>query len=228
MEFWSNQNIANYSIFQVKRLLLKAISGFITVENASYVLGIKKSNAKTLLNELCRLGYIQYNHLFDEDTWENSTLGNIIVHSTIKRLITPDIAKLKIKEFPRRVNDVNLNPELQFSIGRVMLRTEFQGNSSDIKYLRFAISFEEKSTNSKLIKKKTLERMNKSKKRISNMLEQLEYPRTEILDFLKNGVHNISLRDERGVRYLMNYADLSISNEVEREDLLKKILINHE
>ena len=210
MELWSNTKIANYPIFKIKKLLFQGTFAFLTIENTAQMLEIKKYKAKILLQELCELGYIQHITFLNEDKWNNATLGNVVANTTIKRLMTKKVANYKIEEFLKRVKDVNENSEFLFTISSVKLFIDFQECESFVKYLRFAVMFKQKEKNDELHKKLEMESIRKSKRHFSNIVEEFIFPRTKILEYLKNGNHNLIVSDERNVRYLDDYEDLVI------------------
>ena len=71
-----------------------------------------------------------------------------------------------------------------------------------IKYLNFTVALEEKETDHEKHKELAWERIKQAGKNFSNYVERVYFPKNQVTQFLKSGLHNVKVQRVENVSYL--------------------------
>ena len=188
MKKFNNEIICGYPIVKVKKILKNSEDSLISLESILRTIqNLEKS--QELLHNLLNHGYIETTE--EPNKFMLSLRGVALINTRINRLLTPQVAEKKKKEFLSRVEIVNTSDKHLFFVDQVKLLNSYFQDKDLISDLRFDIKLSTKHEDAKTRIFLENQKRRNSRKHFSNLVQELYYPQLAISDFLKGGVHNI-------------------------------------
>jgi len=167
------------------------------IENIMYFFDFDREKANTLMIQLEEEGYIEKGNKFrDEQLWRNSIKGNALALASAAKPILRITAERKINEFLVRVKEVNKNEYYLYKIKKVVLFGSYLSEAEKLGDIDLAIEIVPKETEPNKFQKLAHARSREAKhngRHFSNYVEEVYWPQSEVLKFLKSRSRSISI-----------------------------------
>jgi hypothetical protein len=154
-------------------------------------INIDNKELKALVENLLSYGYIEE---YLPDYYQLSIRGKVLSESTIKKIMSTNIANKKIEEVLGRVKRVNKESFYLFNVTSVKLFGGYLQEKENIKHLNFIVELEQKEKDNKEYDKLARERIRESNKNFSNIIQEIYFPSNQVLEYLKSGLHNVVIQ----------------------------------
>gem|GEM_PF-2234731 len=220
MNIQPNQKLFGFPALEIRRLLRECgFAGFSTGIVAE-TLRITRSHALRLVRTLTRDGLMVEvsNNLAnvmcrlstegDRVKFYQLTIkGHALRMTTARKRIKRATADRLVKEFLKRVNEVNANPDVMFWIDEVIAFGSFVDESPTLSDVDLAVLFVPKTQDRELWLSLAKERVAKARsngRHFTTFVEKLGWPRREIELYLRKGMTALHLHDMREKAELIN------------------------
>ncbi len=184
------------------RELLRQNDELFSYHDARKVLGIRKSEAKHLFDELCREGYLEKNaDMPPHETelyWKRTLKGRTLCKALFSKPVSRSTAEQKLNEFIARVHQVNADDYFLYIVRKVLLFGSFLSEAPFVGDLDLAVDLERKEQNGDRYVQMALARARKAEsngKRFPNFVEKICFAEHEVKKFLKAGSRIIQITD---------------------------------
>lgn len=191
--------IAGYPSLSIRKLLKKSHSSLWDAAFIEHVLGLDRNQSEILIKTLEDLEFIAREKERKKPLWCNTIKGNALANAPATKPITRKTADKKIEELLQRVNEVNNSDYFLFKVGKVCIFGSYLENKERIGDVDVAIKLLPKEADidkhHELQEKRTQEIINQRSYPFRSFLEELAFPREEVMKYLKNRSTALSLRD---------------------------------
>ena len=184
------------------RELLRQNDEFFSYQDARKVLGIGKSEAKHLFDELCREGYLERNADMPayetELYWKRTLKGRTLCKALFSKSVSRRAAEQKLDEFLARVRQVNADDYFLYIVRKVILFGSFLSDAPFVGDLDLAVDLERKEQDGDRYVHMALVRAREAEsngKRFPNFVEKICFAEHEVKQFLKAGSRIIQITD---------------------------------
>lgn len=197
MRIDSKTILAGRSICDIRRLLRRCKDLNWDIGFPKEVLGIGVFEAKKILRTLEKLGYIEkISYSNKNQYWSNTVKGNALALATTAQPISRESAEKKVQEFLQRVYRVKDDPYYLYEVAEVILFGSYLTSAKKLNDIDIAVRIipkEKNSSTQEILNQKRIKEAIQKGRRFSNFLEELSWPQTEVLRFLKFRSRSISL-----------------------------------
>jgi hypothetical protein len=190
MEIWNDEYIMEYPI-QHKALMHSGKDNLITIKLVKNKLGIDFIKVKTLIKKLESLGYIQEFGYPLAETWIPSVRGKLLANTSIKHLLTPKMIMQQQKILIERIENINSNKQFIYNVTSHLFKVEYVKGTEQAKFIHLNVALTPKEEDEKKFSELEEQRRRTYKHSFQNIVEQLFYPRQEIINFLRFRLHNV-------------------------------------
>lgn len=193
-----NSNDEKFGLPVIKlREFLKRHSYNWGVESLMNCFDLSRDKADAIMIKLEEEGYIEKTNIdHEEQLWRNTTKGNALALASAAKPILRNTAEKKINEFLARVKEVNSNEYYLYKIRKVILFGSYLGEAEKLGDIDLAIEIIPKETDPDKFQKLSNDRSEEAKycgRHFSNYLEELYWPQSEVLKYLKSRSRSISI-----------------------------------
>ena len=179
------------------RVLFRYIGDFdFRPELVAERLDLTLSKARRLIARLVEENWIQEAELRDGPVYRLAENGRSLALASFAPLLKRSTAQRKIDELLERVRTANRDSYYLYRVARVLLFGSMLGDSERVGDVDLVVELEPKTEDRGRREAEELARIRaaiKSGRRFSNILEQLHWPRYEVLLFLKSRSRGLSL-----------------------------------
>lgn len=189
--------IAGLPALKIRDFLRKAGDSSWRVDFLEKELRVSFREANQIISKLAELGYIEIdkrNQL--KQSWCVSPNGNRLALATAAKSIRRSTAERKLKELIQRVNHVNEDNSYLYKITKVGVFGSYLTNRDFINDIDIALSLEPKEADKKKLQSLIWEKVARAKENgrtFGNFSEELFWPQTEVLLYLKSRSRTLSL-----------------------------------
>ncbi|OFX11212.1 MAG: hypothetical protein A2516_00085 [Alphaproteobacteria bacterium RIFOXYD12_FULL_60_8] len=202
-----NERIAGQPVAKVRDLLKR---GFGWSWDTSYVvkrLDVDRAGAKKVVAALRKRGYIRKTASTSsgEDLWDNTIQGNAFGNASAAKPLLRTSADQRLKEFLARIEDVAKNPQFLYRVSTAILFGSYltlkdRINDIDL-YLNLVPKEKDAEKRQRLEQRRTEEAVRQGRT-FNTFIDQISWPQTDVLKFLKARSRSISLHtDDRILKY---------------------------
>lgn len=193
MNVYYNDSIAGVPVIKLRKLLKEGVNNFLYVNTIARILELDLKQINATIAELEKLGYIEY--IYRIDAWTNSIPGIILAKSPLKRRVKRTKAAQKIEDCIQRIKVVNQDLNFLYYIIEAYVTGEYLDTQiSEINKVEIRVTMERKEKDNDKFQKLADQRINEANRYFSTIIEQVCYPITMILTFVKSGVHNFNVQ----------------------------------
>ncbi|GLV55918.1 hypothetical protein KDH_27620 [Dictyobacter sp. S3.2.2.5] len=196
MRIKSSDVIAGQPAFAM-RTFLKGMQGYIgTAETIAEHFHTDMATANQIMLALLHEEYIEPDR--DQDHWHNSIKGNALVNATARKPITRTTADRLIAEFLARVGEINAGP-YAYRITKVILFGSYLSEQPTLGDIDLSLVIEKRYPDPKQqekLEKERIQAAHQQGKQFHTFLQQLFWPRQEVLQHLKHRSPSLSLHEE--------------------------------
>lgn len=198
MQIHSSETLSGYPILKVRNLVKKLRqSNTWTVKSISYYMKISASESQSLLMALSGLKYVEPADV--PESWRVSDLGLRFSNASGARPIARKSAERILRDFMTRVDEVNWNSYYLYKVRRVVAFGSYLTDADKLGDIDLAVTLEpselDKEKQGKLEKERIDKAVNKGR-HFSTFLEELIWPRREVLLFLKSHSRAIQIHSD--------------------------------
>jgi predicted nucleotidyltransferase len=218
MQIDSKALFAGHPILKIRKLLRDArVWGFV-VQTVEQSLNLNGEEAQSVINELEKQGYIQRDADYAQTSkWQNTIKGNALANASAAKPISRKTAEQRLEAFLERVQHVNNICEFVYTVEKVVLFGSYLQDTPTVSDIDLAIRLARKYGDSEQHMAACRERVRFAKEQgryFSIFVEELGWPREEVLRFLKSRSRAISLHDLDTEEYWLSGADSKVIFEV--------------
>jgi predicted nucleotidyltransferase len=189
--------IAGMDALGIRGYLRKYNNRGITYITAMETFSISKRRAEELIKGLVKLRLISKCDSRVEENivhYETTVGGNALTMAKAGRPVSRVSAERILREFLNRVRLANERSELAFSIESAVVFGSYLTDRAHINDLDVAVELESKESNNRTFEEYRKARLAAAPgRRFASYLEQLDWPKREVIMFLKNRSRAISL-----------------------------------
>jgi predicted nucleotidyltransferase len=192
--------LCGYPALTIRDLLKRLRSVEWTSEVVVKLLKIDKSEADKLVNWLMPEGFVEPGRI--EGHLRMTTKGYALAGAS-SQFIRRKTADRLIQEFLQRVDEINQDPELLYSIGEVVVFGSYVGYGDELGDVDLAVSYVRRETDGKRYGDLVLQRVREAKeagRSFSSWTDELYWGEYEVMLKLKNRSASISLHDLKSHR----------------------------
>lgn len=195
MNINSKDIIAGQPILKIRELL--KFPGPWTIDYVIEKLNVGKSTAKKVIATLEEEGYINpLKGSSREKWWTNTLMGNSLALASAAKPITRATADKKLSEFLERVKVVNQNDIYAYKVKQVLVFGSYLSNKERISDVDIAIELvprENDRERQTAIERERIKEAHQHGRCFNHFLDELLWPRQEVLKFLKSRSRSISI-----------------------------------
>jgi len=160
------------------------------------ILAPETAEATSLIEALLRNSYIEPSPI--DGHYHLTTKGYALAHATAARPIRRKTAERVLEEFLARVEAVNRDPELLFSVGEVWVFGSYMRQGDELGDVDLAVEFVRRTSDRSRFEELHRARIARAKeagRTFATVLDELHWPRYEVELLLKSRKRSISLHD---------------------------------
>lgn len=168
-----------------------------TTDYAQKIFAVDAATARKALDVLAATGYIEPVGKSTKE-WRNTTAGDAAVGVSEARPVKRSTAEGKLKELLERVDQVDKDTRFLFRVARVVVFGPYLAKNAAIKDIDVAVELQQKEGDTARHEKLAAEHIEAAEaegKKFKNHAARRDFPRTEVLDFLKSRSRTIALRE---------------------------------
>jgi predicted nucleotidyltransferase len=190
MRIEANQRIAGYPALQVRQLMRKVGTDYITLQCVREVLNCSELSASTVLGHLQELGFVQP----IEHGLGRSLKGNALALASAAPPLQRRTAERLLTEVIARAKSINKNSRLTYRVARLVLFGSYLKDVDRLSDVDIACKLLPRWTGAKQGEQEQLRRRMKEG-RFRNPVEWAFWPQYEVARFLKSGSRGLSLHE---------------------------------
>ncbi|MGD0693299.1 MAG: hypothetical protein ABSB82_00430 [Terriglobia bacterium] len=199
-----DQSVCGYPIADIRKLL-RAI-GWLDVSPKFFeqLLGLSPKQAERLASRLEKGGYICKVGKDGQTLYRTTLDGNRLAGATT-RTISRKVAERNLKEFMRRVDAVNSNPDYMYTVTGVMLFGSMLTDRDKVGDIDLALQLQRKPFDDETYTRAAAERVRVAIERgrwFTNIVDRAFWPIIEIKVFLKSKMRGLSVHDLEELQHL--------------------------
>jgi predicted nucleotidyltransferase len=160
------------------------------------ILGLEIAEATCLIEALLRDSYIEPSRI--DGHYHLTTKGYALANATAARPIRRETAERVLEEFLARVEAVNRDPELLYSIGEVWVFGSYLGEGDELGDVDVAATFVRREPDPgrfEELRRRRVEQAKKAGRTFPTFLDELYWGRHEVELLLKSGQRSLNLHD---------------------------------
>jgi hypothetical protein len=191
--------IAGQPALKIRSFFRKADSSSWNAGFVAEALSITLKEARSIIQELCRLGYIEQSTQFPNGPWWKTTLqGNALAMASATRPLKRSTAARELSAFLDRVQQINADPYYLYKIRKVLLFGSMLTDAAHVGDVDLAVELVYRIDDIDgrgQAHQERIESAIRDGRRFSNKWDQLAWPQHEVILFLKSGSRVLSLHD---------------------------------
>lgn len=199
MKIDPKSRIAGHPALKIRELIRYITDYIFSTEIVCDRLGISMEEAERVIAELAEAGYIEPDHMNSHSRyWKTTIKGNALALATAARPVRRSTAERKVKEFMKRVQQVNGSDYFLYRVSKVIAFGSYITRTEFINDVDLAVQLERRYENwEEQIKheEECIRRQCSKGRRFNRFIDQALWPRREVLLFLKARSRTISLHD---------------------------------
>jgi DNA-binding MarR family transcriptional regulator len=192
------QSVGGQPIKRVRDFLRKVGIHEISTGFVASEFNLRPQGANLLVRELISHGYLEVREKLNGERRVWYRLGpeaRRLINSKFLKRISRDQARLLIRQFLERVQEVNCREELTHIVTEVRVFGSYLEDVQDLGDVDLAVDLQPRQDDGAAWVERCLARAEQSGRRFSNYLQELYYSRGEVLGILKAKNPYISLHD---------------------------------
>jgi hypothetical protein len=199
MNLKPGHTIAGYPAQEVRRLMrrMRPYEG-VTAKFIANVLKVEDDQVQRVISQLSELGYIQNVDLKNDLTWFTPTdLGISLSLASAAKRITRKAAEGALAEFMKRVHQVNRARKYLYKITAVVVYGSFLTDNEYLGDVDIAIELTWREPDQNKHHKLIWDKINAARRmgrHFANLTDEVVWPQTEVLLFLKNRKRSLSIQ----------------------------------
>lgn len=196
MRIKSSDKILGISILKIRDFFKRHTTQW-DIGNIMHFFCLDKREAKILMKEFEKENLIEKTEKFNnEQLWRNSTKGNALALASAAKPILRKTADKKINEFLTRVKEINTNLYYLYKIEKVVVFGSYLRDDEKLGDIDLAIKIAPKECDQdkfkQMLRKRSLD-AKQDGRHFLNYLEEIFWPREEVLRYLKSRSRSISI-----------------------------------
>ena len=201
-----HERIAGQPAVKVREFLRRAFDGNWNLSYVAKKLRVDLVVAEEVVAELGRRGYIKAAESSSgEAHWSNTMQGNAFSHASGAKPLLRSSADQRVKEFLARVAEIGKNPEFLYRVETAVLFGSYltaKDRINDIDLFLRIVPKEKDREKQHLLEQRRTEEAMRQGKSFGTFVDQISWPQTEVLKYLKARSRSISLHtDDRILKY---------------------------
>lgn len=197
MHIDSKSTIAGVPAISVRDFLRRADDLQWSLEYVGQRLRLSTAQAKSLVTELLRLGYVEVVESLSKEPWHRRTLtGSTFALASAARPLRRVTARRKLEEFLNRVRIVNDSDYYLYKVSKVLVFGSYLRGEERLNDVDVAVELvhrEADSESRRAVDQERVEKALREGRRFSNLVDELFWPQQEVLLFLKARSRAIAL-----------------------------------
>jgi len=184
------------------RELLRQSEEFLSVRDATKILGINGRKAVQLLERLEQEGFIEKNAAVPnsetEQFWKRTIKGNALSAALFSTPVSRRTAEKALSEFMNRVHQVNMDSRFLYKVRKVFVFGSYLTGAPSVGNLDLAVELGQKEPDGKKHAEMVLARANEAARNgrcFHNFVERIGFADQEVRSFLKARSRIIQLTD---------------------------------
>jgi len=191
--------IAGQPAFKIRSLFRKADSSSWGAEFVAEELSITLKAARSVIQELHQLGYIERDPRFGDGPWSKTTLqGNALALASAMRPLRRSSADRALAEFLDRVQQLNADPYYLYKVRKVLLFGSMLTEAAQVGDVDLAVELVHRIDDPTKRARAEDERIGvaiRGRRHFANAFAQISWPQHEVMLFLKARSRILSLHE---------------------------------
>jgi hypothetical protein len=191
--------IADTPALKIRGMLRKWFGAARNERFVAQELSLTNQEAIAVIEELCRLGYIELETNYPHGPWWRTTVkGNALALASAARPLRRANAERTLSEFLVRVRAVNANPYYLYAVCKVLLFGSMLTDAERVNDVDVAVDLIHKIRDRDKRMQADQERARMAEdggRRFGNFVERLFWPKYEVILFLKSRSRTLSIHE---------------------------------